>query len=330
MPLSHRERLERTLSNQQTDRPPVALWHHFPIDDQQPDTLAAATTAFQKQFDFDLVKIMPPSSFCLKDWGSEDEWQGNEEGTRTYTRRVIQKPEDWQNLRQLDPQKGYLGKQISCLKTLRKFFQDGTPLIQTIFNPLSQVKNLVGPDRLPVFIREYPEALLEGLNTITETTINFLKLAKKTGIDGIFFAVQHATAQILTKKEYLKFGKTFDLPILAEAKDLWINMAHLHGNDLYFQMMADYPIDVLNWHDRETPPNLKEAQKKFKGTVCGGLSRIKSMLLGNPDVIFKEALDAYAQTNGKKFILGTGCVLPITTPYGNIMAARQIVEELRL
>jgi len=41
-----------------------------------------------------------------------------------------------------------------------------------------------------------------------------------------------------------------------------------------------------------------------------------------------EALDALQATGGKRFILGTGCVTPITAPYGNIMAARKIVDKV--
>jgi len=31
MKLSHRQRLQASLSGEQPDRPPVALWRHFPV-----------------------------------------------------------------------------------------------------------------------------------------------------------------------------------------------------------------------------------------------------------------------------------------------------------
>ena len=37
----------------------------------------------------------------------------------------------------------------------------------------------------------------------------------------------------------------------------------------------------------------------------------------------QESEDAIAQTGGERLILGTGCVLPIIAPYGNIVAARE-------
>ena len=88
--VKHRERLEICLSGGKPDRVPAALWRHFPVDDQNPESLAAAAVNFQRTFDFDLVKYTPASSFCIKDWGSQDEWRGDPEGTRDYINKVIQ------------------------------------------------------------------------------------------------------------------------------------------------------------------------------------------------------------------------------------------------
>ncbi|NMB87687.1 MAG: hypothetical protein GYA17_04975 [Chloroflexi bacterium] len=50
------------------------------------------------------------------------------------------------------------------------------------------------------------------------------------------------------------------------------------------------------------------------------------MVLGTPAQIRAEAEDAILSTNGTRFILGTGCVLPIVAPRGNILAARHSVD----
>ena len=329
MPITHRERLETILSGEKPDRPAVALWHHFPVDDQNPITLAKATESFQKQFDFDLLKVMPASSFCLKDWGAEDEWRGNPEGTRDYTKRVITHPDDWETLPTLDPEKGHLGQQLQCLALLNETFSDHTPVLQTIFNPLSQAKNLVGPKKLLEHIRLYPDAVHSGLKTIHETTLQFIASAKKFNISGIFFAIQHASFVEMTEEEYQVFGVNYDLPLIDAAQDLWANMVHIHGNAIMFDLISNYPVQILNWHDRETSPSLEYGLKRFPGTVCGGIGRIDNFVLGNPKTIRDEALKALEETEGKRLILGTGCVLPLTTPYGNIKSARTFVEDAR-
>jgi uroporphyrinogen decarboxylase len=177
-------------------------------------------------------------------------------------------------------------------------------------------------------MRKYPEALHAGLKTIMETTLRFIEEAKSYGIAGLFYAIQHASYELLTEEEYIEFGRAYDLPLLEAADDLWLNMVHLHGSSVMFDLLSDYPVQVMNWHDRETPPTLAEGLKSFPGSVCGGISRIESMELGTPEMIQKEAKEAYQQTDGKRLILGTGCVIPVTTPFGNIMAAREAAEAL--
>ncbi len=139
---THRERIQTCLAGEIPDRTPVALWRHFPVDDQSPSNLAAAQIAFQRTFDFDLVKVTPASSFCLRDWGAEDVWLGATEGTRSYTNHVISRPQDWESLRDLDPGAPHLAGQLDCVRLIRQGLGPDVPIIQTIFNPLAQAKNL--------------------------------------------------------------------------------------------------------------------------------------------------------------------------------------------
>jgi len=323
--ITHRRRLETCLAGEKPDRTPVALWRHFPVDDQTPEGLAAATISYQNTFDFDLVKVTPASSFCLRDWGIGDEWHGSDEGTRDYVHRVIHNPEDWTRLEVLSPTEGALGAQLTCLRYIIDELGPEIPVIQTIFSPLSQAKNLVGPEKLLVHLRQYPDAVHAGLQTITETVIRFTEAALKTGIAGVFYAIQHAQYGLLSEMEYQIFGKSYDLQSLQPALDGWLNMVHLHGLDVMFDQVADLPVQIINWHDRETSPSLSQAQEHFPGVLCGGLRRIESMVLGTPASISAEARDAISATNGTRFILGTGCVTPITAPHGNLMAARNAV-----
>ncbi len=327
--LTHRERIENCLSGGSLDRVPVALWRHFPVDDQTPGGLAAATAHFQHTFDFDLIKVTPSSSFCLKDWGVDDEWRANPEGTREYTRRVIRDPKDWETLPILDPRQGWLGRQLECLRMLTTEFGPDVPIIQTIFSPLAQVKNLVSPADLPVHIHRYPDALEAGLNRIAETTRRFMQAALETGIAGFFYAVQLAQYGVLSPEEFLRFGKRFDVPLLQDTRGTWLNLLHLHGSNLMFDLVADYPVQILNWHDRQTPPTLLEGQVRFPGVVCGGVRQWDTMVLGTPDQAAHEVKDAIFETGGKRLIIGTGCVVPVIAPYGNLMAVRQIVETYK-
>lgn len=324
--MTHRARMEKCLSGNRLDRPPVALWRHFPVDDQAPERLAEAVLHFQAEYDFDVVKVTAASSYCLKDWGVTDTWKGNPEGTREYGEPVIHTPDDWTHLTRLDPRKGSLGDQLKALNLIYAGLGEGTPMLMTIFSPLAQAKHLSGPETLLENMRSSPGELQSGLETITQSTIDFVRECKSAGAAGIFYAVQHAQRSLISEEEYCHFGRSYDLRILEAAGDLWLNFLHLHGEDVYFDLLADYPVQVINWHDRETSYSLANGLEHTQAAVCGGLRQWQTLVLGTWETVKAEAADAIAQTGGKRFILGTGCVLPITAPHGNILAARRAVE----
>lgn len=323
--MTKQQRLEATFAGQAVDRPAVALWRHWPVDDQRGDELARATLTFQRTYDFDFIKVTPSSNYCLADYGAETYWQGNQEGTRDWGPRLIQSPEDWTKLSPLDPHQGLLREVIEANKIIGQSVGQEVPFIQTIFNPLSQAKNLAGERLLPD-IRQHPEAVKAGLAAITESSVRFIEALKPTGAAGIFLALQHATYNLLTEAEYREFGRPFDLQILAATEGMWFNLIHLHGTNVMFDLVADYPAQVINWHDVETPPSLSQAMDRTGKALCGGLRQWETMLRGTPETVQAEAKAALEATGGRRFILGTGCVTPITAPTCNILAAREAVS----
>jgi uroporphyrinogen decarboxylase len=318
--------LEAAIQGELADRPPVALWRHFPGDDQDPLKLAEASLAFQGRYDFDFIKVTPASSYCIRDWGAEDLWEGDPEGTRTYVRRVIEDPRDWRSLQKLDPDKGSLGGQLKCLSHIDSKVGGEVPFIQTIFSPLAQAKNLAGGERLRRHLHAHPADVLAGLERITETTIAFVQAARERGIAGIFYAVQHASFDFFDRDGYARFGKPFDLRILDAAQGMWLNVLHLHGQSLIFDIAEAYPVHVVNWHDRETRPSLSEGKARLDAAVCGGLMRWDEIVIGNPARIQVQGRKALDSVNSQGVILGTGCVVPIVAPGVNLEAARQVVD----
>jgi len=320
-----RERLEAAIAGDIADRPPVALWRHFPVDDQDPSTLAEASAEFQRMYDFDFIKVTPASSFCLRDWGVEDDWRGNPEGTRDYTRRVIHDADDWRQLNVLDPESGSLAGQLRCLELIREQVGQDVPIIQTIFSPLAQAKNLAGQDKMLAHLNRDPEKFKAGLETITKSTIAFVEAAQARGIDGIFYAIQHARFNIFDRQGYAKYGEIYDQRIIDAAGGMWLNILHLHGDALMFDLAEVYPVHVVNWHDRETLPDLADGKRRISAAVCGGICR-ETLSLGNPESVRIEATQAIESLNGQGLILGTGCVVPVIAPRANLKEARACVD----
>jgi uroporphyrinogen decarboxylase len=294
------------------------------------EMLAEAVVAFQQDYDFDFVKVTPASSYCVRDWGVADVWQGSTEGTRSYVRRRVIRPEDWMGLESLDPLSGSLGEYLRCLQAVIQTQKESAPVLATVFSPLAQAKNLAGPDLLRDHLRANSDEIMAGLDRIASSTVRFVEEARRIGIDGIFYAIQHASTAFFDATGYARFGLGFDRMILEAAGGMWLNVVHLHGDRLLFDLAREFAAPVVHWHDREAGPDLAEGRRQSGKAVCGGLSRESTILLGDPVRVRAEAEEAIDQMGGGRgLILGTGCVVPIHAPRANLLAARRAVEARR-
>ena len=324
--MDHWSRIEAAIAGQPTDRVPVALWRHFPIEDQDAGKLAALTLQWQRAWDYDLVKFMPSGTYSVEDWGAKSVYEPNFNGARMIAVPGVRQAADWRKLPRLDPKKGMLGAQNEALARAAKELGGSVPILQTVFSPLTTARKLAG-EALLEHARADPEAVEAGLRTITDTTIDFSLAALKAGAHGLFFATQLATTDVLTVAEYERFGKKFDLEVFNAIKGrAKMSMLHLHGENVMFDLLAGYPAEMINWHDRLTAPSLKDALGRFKGALVGGVEERELLVTGGEQALRAQVREAIAQTSGRRLIVGPGCVAAIAAPAQNF---RAVIDEAR-
>ncbi len=323
-PSDHWERVEAALTGAATDAPPVSLWRHFPEVDQQADTLAAATLTWQRRFGFDFVKLMPPGDYPVIAWGGASEYRGSPSGTRTVTRYPVQHPDDWATIRPLPVDGGMLGMVVEAARLVVTELAGTVPVLQTVFSPLTVAHKLSG-GRVLADIEDYPERVEEALAAISTTMRALVRASLEAGAHGLFFATQCATADVMDAAKYTRWGRPWDLAVLAEAAGAPIVLLHLHGLQPHFDLVLDYPVNVLNWHDRRAGPSLREGQQRSGRCVAGGIdeSRIAER---PPETVAAEAREAVAQLGGRHLMVTPGCVIPIATPETTIAA---VVRSVR-
>ena len=325
--MTHWERVRSAIKGEAVDHVPISLWKHWPVDDQTADRLASVTVSWQQAHDFDLVKFMPAGTYGIEDWGAETVYQPNHRGIRTVTKFGLTETEQWPKLAQLDVTKGTLGNQINALRLAVKELDNEVPILQTIFSPLTTARKLAG-ERVFTDLRLHPDMLKEGLQIIAETTVRFALESLRDGAHGMFFASQCDTYHLLNRAEYKEFGEYFDLIVLnAVQKEAEFNLVHAHGEDIMFDLMAAYPVQMINWHDRLTWPTLREAQKRFSGLLVGGISECQTLLDGPVEAIRAEVRDALAQTGGRRLMVGPGCVIPGHVSVTHVRAAIRAATE---
>lgn len=324
--MNRRERLERTLAGEETDRTPVALWRHFPGDDQRAADLARSTVEFQMTYDWDFVKLTPSAAFSVLDYGVQDNWDGSADGKRSITKRAITRSLDWTALRTLDPQRGELAKALDALRLVGEALGADVPVIMTVVSPLAQAGDVAGNDALLRHMRLHPDRVKSGLSVLTETTLRLIDTMRRLPVAGIYYVIRHANYATMSEAEYREFGLPYDQRILDTLPDrFWFNMAQLHGNDPMFRVARDLRVHAINWSDRSTEPTLTQARMMVDCALCGGLSATEHLQLGAPSSVRDAARDAMTQMNRKRLILAAGCAVPVSSPLSNLRAARDVV-----
>lgn len=325
--MEKRERLEKTIAGEPTDRSPAALWRRWPGDDQRAADLARSIVEFQNAYDWDFVNVIPASSFSVSDYGLQDQWTGTCDGTRDVTRRVIERSLDWTTLRVLDPLRGSLGRQSECLRLVCDDLGDEVPVVQMIVSPLAQAELIAGKDTLIRHMRTQPDRIHSGLSILTDSTLRFVESLKRLPIAGIFYSIDHASYTALSEDEYRTFGLPYDRKILDTLPARWwLNLVHLNGELPMFKFAHELKAHVVNWQDQKSEPTLAQGKTLFDGAVCGGLAQEDHIHLGTPSTIREAVRAAIHDTGGKRLFVSAGGAVPATSPLSNIRAVREAVE----
>lgn len=323
--MNHRERVQAALRGETVDQTPISLWHHFPGHDQTAEGLANATSEFQQCLDFDLVKLMPTGMYPVLDYGVQvrpDEVIG----TTRFADGPIRAPGDWAHLPDVSPERGVLGREVEVVRQVRRALGPDVPIVQTLFSPLTIADKLIAGG-VNAVLAEHVSAIAAALPKLTADVIAFGRACLAAGADGFFFATQLAARAALPDGTYERLGVPFDQEVLAALRPgSWCTILHLHGAEPLFELADRYPVDGVNWHDRETSPTLAEALGRTRRCLVAGIDRRGSILTADPHGITREVRDAVEQTGGRRLIVAPGCVTPVSVTTDQLMAARRAVE----
>lgn len=323
--MEKRERVLAALQGEEVDRPPVALWRHFPEHDQTAQGLANAVVDWHNKWDWDFVKVTHTSGYYFEDWGGTFEYRPkhNVHGTRTVLSRPVQSRQALEKLKPVDVTQGVYGREVQALRETRKLLDEDVPVLPTVFSPLNVANSLMG-EFLAEAMEQYPDELHQALDVLTEVTTEFALASLEAGADSIFFATQMAQPKLATEEQFQTWGVPYDQRVLNAVRDETdFLLLHIHGDEIYFDLLVPaYPVDAVNWHTRIAGPSLQDAQAKFDGALVGGLTE-EVLVAGHPDEVRAQAVDAVEQMDGRRMIVGAGCVTPITTPQENIEAVRK-------
>ena len=347
------ERVMAAIRREVPDRVPWALWGHFPAlpflryyswekANRDGEESARAHIALLNELDYkmDLLKVTPFYKFMACHWGSTFRFINNDEAVENVD-VVVKEAKDWKKLWVLDPKKE-LRENIRAVSILSQEIGRRMPFIYTIPSPFVQaLRHVASPERVYADMKSQPDALKEGLETITQTCIDFGKACINEGAAGIFFGIGSGGGiwSKMSRKQLEEYAFYYDKKVLNALRDAPIKLLHIcsteqenpqqNGGLMEDGWFRQYPVNAINWWDASFTP-CKVAKKIYGGKFCvvAGVDQRRTMRTGTPKQVeeqVKASIEAAAEGGG--FIIGPGCTLFQDTPLENFNAVARAVMK---
>lgn len=308
--MNKKERIQAAVCGERPDKIPYSLWSHVPGIDLDPSLNAEHTYEFYKSLDIDFIKTMNNGMYAIEDFGCKIDYSEIPKGgVAKVTSTPIAGPDDFQKLSVCPCKEGSLARELLYLKLLlEKVKGENVPVIFTIFSPITTADKLSGKQLVRYIQQGCHSQIKHALDVITETTANLTKAAIELGADGVFFASQMSSYDVLSPEIYEEYGKPYDLQVLHAAENGWMNVLHAHGKNIMFEILKEYPVPIFNWHAWETLPAIDEAFALTGKCLMGGLSRA-DITTCNKNAIQHQVFECCKMMNGRHLILTPGCVI---------------------
>lgn len=328
MPMTKKERVRAALRGDAVDRVPVALWGHDFLREWSVDDLVAATLDNLRDYDWDLIKLNPRSTYYYEAWGNRYEPVDAGHQPRLVA-SAVQRPADLAALEELDITRGPFGEHLEALRRVVARAGTEVDVIQTIFSPIGVAGRLGGRED-PILRRlaaEDAAAVHAGLATITRTLIAYARASIAAGAAGIFLAtLEWGSRDFADPDFYREFGRPYDLQILDAVRAAPVNIMHICRERNMLPLFLDYPVAAFNWADHGAGnPSLRDVLSRTRRAVMGGIDE-QTIASRAAEEVEREAAAAIAETGGRRLLLTGGCAIPPRTPPAN---RRALAEAAR-
>lgn len=328
------QRIDAALKGEEVDLVPISFWRHFYLQERDAGLLADALLAFQREFQWDFVKVNPRASYHTEAWGNHYSYTDDPHTAPSLASHVVHSREDWAKIGVVDIfHSDPLKQQLVLLELMKEGLQEeNVYFLHTIFSPLAIAHRLAGhsKERLAEAMENEQEELRAALEAITETFANYAAACLDAGASGIFFTpTKLASSDMMTEEQYQRFGTPYDLRVLSAVRDRpGFNLLHLCGDNIFFDRLRGYPVEALSWDARRPGnPSLREGRERSGKMVVGGVDQA-ALASGKPHLVAGEVARGIEETDGRGYVIAPGCTFPTTTQKEMLEAALEARERL--
>jgi uroporphyrinogen decarboxylase len=219
-------------------------------------------------------------------------------------------------------------EQLAALRRACRLVGRDVPVLETVFNPWGIAKRTMRRHAARL-LAEHPQQMLDWLEVCTKNLVRYIRAAAATGIAGIYFSVNGAEADGMSDAGFEKFVKPFDLRAIEAAAGVGpVLIGHIHGKNLRFARIWEYPFPALSWSHLHDNESMAAIRARTGRCLVGGMDEFGTAQLTPADVV-ASVLAAAKEAEGGGFIAGPGCAVPNDIPPDLIRAPREAVEKLR-
>ncbi len=298
------ERVRAALRGADVDRPPFTVWYHFGLQHAPAERTAQTHLEFFDAYQLDWLKVMNDYSYPLPD------------GLDTF-----REARDLARLAPIDVTAGPMGEQLKTIERLAATLRGRALFVDTVFNAWNTLRRSIVKSAMEGLMRDHAAALTEALHVVNENLLRYARASLDRGAAGIFLSVP-ATPESLTREQYERFMRPFDLALLEGLRGRGeCHILHAHGRQLYFERLLDYPVHAISWGDRDGGPTLAEARRLTSLPLVAGLDHVRFPDLSAAE-LREQVRHAVAEAGRRRLLLAPGCALPSYSFPELIRAAR--------
>lgn len=303
------DRVTQALRGQEVDRPPFSFWYHFGLQHGPGRKHAEVEIDFYHAYGLDFLKVMNDYPYPLP--------AGLE---------AVASADDWRRIEPVGAGDACWAEQLTALAVINEQIGKEAMFIDTIFSPWTTARRLTPTGDIRAAYEQHPEALLAAMEVIATSLANYARAAVERGAAGIFLSLGAATQEVMSEEAYQTWGRPFDLKILDAVRDAPFNVLHIHGRQIHFDSLSDYPASAVNWSHFSTAPSLAEGRLRSGKAVMGGIDEMAAVHLA-PSEIDKQIARSIQEVGRRGLIVTPGCSVPTDTPAQTLRAVKAAVER---
>jgi uroporphyrinogen decarboxylase len=291
---------------------------------------AAALLAGQRELGYDAIYVGWESSFNLLAEAMGCVMRFPENDLPQVAEHVVRSPADLDKVKMIDPRaSGRLPIRMETIKRVLQETRGRIPLLAYVPGPFTLAGQLCGVTELMISTLRNPQFVHDLTRLAAKASIAYAKAIVETGIDVTVVADPTASASLISPQMFNTFAAPALRSVLEAAKTAGaVPSLHICGQTTpILEAMCGTGAHILEVDHLVDLGKAKQLVGQ-RVTLLGNLNPTDILLKGSAKAVTEAAKSCIHQAAaGGRFILSSGCDVPLATPLANIRAMVSAAQQ---